>query len=399
MNLSSEQKYLPFTRPSLDEETISAVVEVLRSGWLSTGPQVKNFEESLAEYLNTNNTHRTSSVSRVVKSFTSATEALEVALRVCGIGPGDEVITPSFSFVATSNVILKIGATPVFVDVDLGTRNLKLEDIPKVITQKTKAIMPVHFAGRSVDLQELYYYANKFNLRVIEDAAHAIGSSWQGEKIGSRGDIVVFSFHPNKNITTIEGGAISIDANRSTEIKEIELHRFHGIIKDADNNTDVLIAGGKSNLSDVAACVGVGQLKQLDRFNQRRKELVELYYKLLSVTEKQRSLLQLPLYPQDQLNREGHSWHMFTPLLNLKKLKITRQEFISSMHKLGIGVGIHYPAIHLFELYGKLGYKRGDFPNTEEIGATTITLPLFPAMEDSDVHRVCAAINTLFSTH
>ncbi|MBF0360067.1 MAG: DegT/DnrJ/EryC1/StrS aminotransferase family protein [Oligoflexia bacterium] len=387
--------FLPFTRPTIDEETIAGVTEVLRSGWLATGPQVKSFEESLSDYLGGN---------RIVKSFTSATAGLEIALHICGIGPGDEVITPALSFVATSNVIMRVGARPVFVDVDLDTRNMRLDDIPKVITKKTKAIMPVHFAGRPVDMDKLYAYAKEYNLRVIEDAAHAIGSCWCGKKIGSFGDIVVFSFHANKNMTTIEGGAITLPHDRKDEAKKIELHRWHGITKNVNNDMNVVFAGGKSNLSDVAARVGIGQLRRLDEFNKKRRELVDYYYELLRANEN----LLLPLYPEQSQSvqvseREGHSWHMFAPLIKFEKLNasISRSKFILDMHMRGIGVGIHYPAIHLFELYLKLGerYREGSFPNAEKIGHNTVTLPLFPAMERSDVDRVCDNMNELFSLY
>lgn len=362
--------YLPFTRPALDEETIAGVVETLRSGWLASGPQVQAFEQALSDYLG----------GRPVRTLTSATGALEVALQVCGIGPGDEVITPAMSFAATANVIMRVGATPVFVDVELATRNIDLHQAEAAITPRTRAIMPVHFAGLPVDMERLYTLADDYNLRVIEDAAHAIGSAWQGKRIGGFGDIVSFSFHPNKNMTTIEGGALSL-ANPD-EAKRVDLYRFHGISRDAEGNMDVGLPGGKYNLSDVAARIGLGQLKRLDSFNARRRELVAHYFKHLSADP----ALLLPA-PGD----EGHSWHMFAPLLPLEELSITRRQFIKAMHERGIGVGIHYPAMHLFSLYRGLGYREGDFPGAERIGRETVTLPLFPAMSFADVERVCEA--------
>ena len=190
---------LPFTRPEIDEETIAEVVEVLRSGWLATGPKVAQLEAELSDYCG----------GRPIRSQTSATAGLEMALLACGIGPGDEVITPAMSFVATANVIMRVGARPVFVDVGLDSRNIDLDQVEAAITPRTRALMPVHFAGLPVDMDRLYAIAARHKLRVIEDAAHAIGSSWRGRRIGSFGDLVCFSFHPNKNITTIEGGAIS----------------------------------------------------------------------------------------------------------------------------------------------------------------------------------------------
>lgn len=368
--------YLPFARPTLDEDTIRGVVEVLRSGWLASGPQVLALEQALSDFLG----------GRTVRSFTSATGGLEVALQACGVGPGNEVITPALSFVATANVILRVGAKPVFVDVDLATRNMNLRQTEAAITRNTRALMPVHFAGLPLDMDGLYGLAGRHKLRVIEDAAHAIGSSWKGKKIGSFGDMVCFSFHPNKNMTTIEGGALSLA--HAGEAALIEKLRFHGQSRAANGDLDVELPGGKYNLSDVAARVGLGQLQQLDHFNSRRKQLVKHYF--------QHFRSDPPcLLPPDA---EGHSWHMFTPLLPLDQLKIGRQEFIAKMHDRGIGVGIHYPAIHLFTAYRKRGHKDGDFPNAERIGRETVTLPLFPAMSASDVERVCSAAEDIIGS-
>jgi dTDP-4-amino-4,6-dideoxygalactose transaminase len=368
-------EYLPFTRPTLDEATIQGVAEVLRSGWLASGPNVQKFEKGLSDYLG----------GRPVRSLTSATGGLEVALQVCGIGPGDEVITPAMSFTATPNVIMRVGAKPVFVDVDLVSRNMNLAQAEAAITPRTKALMPVHFAGLPVDMDALYDLAKRHKLRVIEDAAHAIGSAWKGKKIGSFGDIVSFSFHPNKNMTTIEGGALSFADD--SELALFDKLRFHGISRDAEGNMDVSVAGGKYNLSDVAARVGVGQLPHLDAFNARRRQLVARYFERMDTD---------PAFLLPARGDEGHSWHMFAPLLPLEQLKISRKEFIQKMHERNIGVGIHYPALHLFSLYRGLGHKEGDFPNAERIGRETVTLPLFPAMTEADVDRVCAAIQEIF---
>jgi dTDP-4-amino-4,6-dideoxygalactose transaminase len=364
------KKILPFTRPAIDEETIQSVVEVLRSGWLATGPKVAALEAALSSYLG----------GRPVRTQTSATAGMEMALLACGIGKGDEVITPALSFVATANVIVRVGARPVFVDVGLDSRNIDLDQVEAAITPRTRAIMPVHFAGLPVDMDRLYAIAGKHKLRVIEDAAHAIGSAWRGRKIGSFGDLVCFSFHPNKNITTIEGGAIS--GGSPDEIKTIELQRWHGQVKSGVDGFDTLIAGGKSNLSDVAAAVGLGQLRHLEEFNARRRQLVARYFELWS----DKQPVRLP-----ERGDDGHSWHVFTPLLPLDTLRISRPRFIEAMKEQGIGVGVHYPAIHLFAAYRELGYREGQFPNAERIGRETVTLPLFPAMEMSDVDRVVEA--------
>jgi dTDP-4-amino-4,6-dideoxygalactose transaminase len=367
---------LPFTQPSIDEETIRGVAEVLRSGWLASGPQVQRFEAALSTYLG----------GRPVRTAASATQALEIALRVAGVGPGDEVILPAMSFVATANVILRVGATPVFVDVDLATRNVDLSALERAITPATRALMPVHFAGLPVHLDRLYDIATRHNLRVIEDAAHAIGAAWRGRRIGSFGDLVCFSFHPNKNITTIEGGAISI--GRADETALVEEHRFHGIHRDGAT-FDVMLAGGKANMSDVSARVGLGQLPHLDRFNEQRRALADDYFRLLADVDE----LELPA------RGDGHCWHMFCPLLSRERTTLTREQFIHMMGDRRIALGIHYPAMHLFACYRKLGFREGDFPNAERIGSETVTLPLFPAMSTADVERVCTAIRDVLRTH
>lgn len=361
---------LPFTRPTIDEATITAVVETLRSGWLASGPRVLEFEQALSAYVG----------GRAVRVVTSATEAMEIALLICGIGPGDEVITPAMSFAATANVICRVGARPVFVDVGLASRNIDLAATERAITPKTRAILPVHFAGLPVDMDALYALAGKHKLRVIEDAAHAIGSAWQGKRIGSFGDIVCFSFHPNKNMNSIEGGALVL--NTTAEITAVEQHRFHGIQKDVQGNVDVLFPGMKCNLSDVAAAVGIGQLRALEANNARRKTLVARYYARLQTS---------PAFSLPERGDAGHSWHIFAPLLPLAELKIDRAGFIARMRERDIAVGIHYPALHLHSYYRSLGWKHGDFPNAERIGGSIVTLPLFAAMSEQDVDRVVTA--------
>ena len=367
----STKPFLPFTRPTIDEETIQGVAEVLRSGWLASGPNVKKFEAALSEYFG----------GRPVRTQTSATASLEHALLAAGIGAGDEVITPAMSFVATANVIVRVGARPVFVDVGLDTRNIDFDQVEAAITPRTRAIMPVHFTGLPVDMDRLYAIAGRHELRVIEDAAQAIGSAWRGRRIGSFGDLVCFSFHPNKNLTSIEGGCVV--GGSAEEVTQLELHRFHGQTKYAADHVDTLFAGGKANLTDVAARVGLGQLASLERFNARRRELAARYFALWAND----APVRLPARGD-----EGHNWHMFAPLLPLERLRISRLQFIDQMAERGIGVGVHYAAaIHLFTGYRDLGYPEGRFPNAERIGRETVTLPLFPAMELSDVDRVVEA--------
>jgi hypothetical protein len=367
---------LPFTRPTLDEETIQSVVSVLRSGWLASGPRVAEFEADLGRYVG----------GRAVRVMTSATAALEIALATAGVGEGDQVITTPMSWCATANVVLRLGARPVFVDVDLDTRNLNLEQVEAHITPRTRAIMPVHFSGLPVDMDRLYDIARRHRLRVVEDAAHAIGSSWHGRRIGAFGDLVCFSFHPNKNMTTGEGGAIVADSPE--ELRAIEAHRFNGVVKPAPGELDVLFAGMKANMSDIQAAIGIGQLRRLEEFNDARRDLAAHYFARWG----EECPLRLPARGD-----EGHSWHMFAPLLPLDTLRITRQQFIGEMDRRGIAVGIHYPAIHLLTAYRALGHHPGEFPNAERIGRETITLPLFPTMTTDDVDRVVDAVEDILA--
>jgi dTDP-4-amino-4,6-dideoxygalactose transaminase len=374
--------YLPFARPMLDDATIADVGAVLRSGWITSGPRVKEFEAALGEL----------SGKRPVRVVSSATAALEIALRLCGIGPGDEVITAAMTFFAAPNMIVKVGATPVFVDVVPGTRNLDLTAAAARIGPRTKAIMPTHFGGLPCDMDALYALAAQHKLRVIEDAALAIGSSWKGKTIGSFGDICVWSFHPNKNITTIEGGALVVNDER--EVREVETLRFHGISRLPDGTRDVQMASGKFNLPDVNAAVGLRQLAQLKAFNDRRRALATRYFEHLRTDPP--CELPHPGYPSDPA---GHSWNMFAPLLPLPALSLTRQGFREAMEARGIGTGVSYEAAHLATAFRRFGYHRGDLPHTERIADTTVTLPLFPAMTDADVDRVCAACAEVLAAH
>lgn len=365
--------FLPFTRPTIDEETIAGVADVLRSGWITSGPQVKEFEAKLSALFG----------GRPVRVFNSGTAALEIALRLAGVGPGDEVITTPLSWVATSNVVLTVGARPVFVDIDPVTRNIDLDAIEAAITPATKAIMPVDLAGLPVDRDKLYQIANRHGLRVIEDAAQSLGSSWNGNLIGSTGDLVSFSFHPNKNLTSIEGGCLVMTAESDAKI--VEQYRLQGVVRSGVDGMDVEILGGKCNLTDVAAHVGLGQLSRLDEFTRMRRELAREYFKLLDRPEIRAFGLGLPVANFDQSN-----WHMFQVML--PDGSRSRAETMEKLTALGIGTGVHYPVIHLFTLYRNLGWKAGDFPHAEDAGRHILTLPLFPTMTADDVSRVVDAL-------
>jgi dTDP-4-amino-4,6-dideoxygalactose transaminase len=364
--------FLPFTRPQIDEETIAAVVQVLRSGWLTTGPRCAEFEARLSEHCG----------GRLVRVFNSGTAALEVALRLAGIGPDDEVITTPLSWVATANVVLTVGARPVFVDIDPKTRNIDLARIEAAITPRTRAILPVDLAGLPVDRDRLYAIAQRHGLRVIEDAAQSFGAHWRGRPIGSFGDFVAFSFHANKNITTGEGGALVLPDPALAPLAE--RLRLQGVVRHGDGEMSVDVLGGKSNLTDIAAAIGLGQLRHLACFTERRRELARRYFERIDP----RLGLTLPVPDFEQSN-----WHMFQVLLPLSRMRLSRGEFIAAMKERGIGVGVHYPAIHLFGLYRAQGWREGDFPVAERIGRCIVTLPLFPAMTEADVDRVCSALS------
>ena len=373
--MNAPPDFLPMTRPSIDEATIQGVCEVLRCGWITSGAQVKAFEAALSEYFG----------GRPVRAFNSGTATMEVALRIAGVGPGDEVITTPLSWVATSNVILAVGAMPRFVDIDPVTRNIDLNRIEAAITPATRALLPVDLAGLPVDREDLYAIAGRHRLRVIEDAAQAMGSRHHGRPIGSVGDLVSISFHPNKNITTIEGGCLVLNDER--EARLAEQYRLQGVVRSGFDGMEVEVAGGKFNLTDVAARVGLGQLPQLAGFNARRLELAQQYFTQLRARGASGFGLQLP--PEDFANS---NWHMFQVVLPEERLDIARAQVMERLHAAGIGSGAHYPPIHLLALYRRLGFKPGDFPVAEYIGRNILTLPLFPAMRDEDVPRVAETL-------
>ena len=352
--------FLPLTRPTIDEETIAGVAEVLRSGWITSGPKVKELEAKLAE--------------------------------IAGIGPGDEVITTPLSWVATSNVILEVGARPVFVDIDPVTRNLDPARVEAAITPRTRAILPVDLAGLPVDRDRLYAVARQHNLRVVEDAAQSFGSNWQGRRIGATGDFVSISFHPNKNITTIEGGALVMNDER--EAKLAEQYRLQGVVRSGFDGMEVELVGGKFNLTDVAARVGLGQLPRLEEFNARRRELARIYFELLDTAAGQALGLGLP--PRDFAQS---NWHMFQVVLPEERLTIRRAGVMAKLHAAGIGTGVHYPAIHLFAVYRRLGWNDGDLPIAEKVCRNILTLPLFPAMTRDDVARVVRELTAVLEAH
>ena len=374
--------FIPFTRPSFDKETIDAVGDVLRSGWVTSGPKLAEFESVLSEYFG----------GRPVRCFANGTATMKIALQVAGSGPGDEVITTPISWVATSNVILSVGAKPIFVDIDPKTRNIDLQKIAAAITSKTRAIMPVYLAGLPVDMDDLYKLATQHGLRVIEDAAQAFGSSWKGKKIGCIGDLVSFSFQANKNLSTVEGGCLVL--NNSAEATLSEKLRLQGVTRSGMDGMDVDLLGGKDNLTDVNAVIGLHQLRHLPGFQARRAALAHQYFE--QFRKAQSSILPLELPPE---NFTDSNWHMFQIALSLEQLNTNRAQIMAELKEQGIGTGVHYPAITGFTLYRKLGYRLADTPIAERIGRSILTLPLFPTMADGDVDRIVATLVAILNRH
>jgi dTDP-4-amino-4,6-dideoxygalactose transaminase len=367
--------YLKFASPLLDEATVAGVSEVLRSGHIASGPWVQKFEAQLSDFCG----------GRPVRAVTSATAAVEVALQLAGIGPGDEVITSAQSFFTVLNMIVKVGATPIFVDCDLVTRNIDLAQVEAAITPRTRAIVPTHYPGALVDMDALFALARRHELRVIEDAALVLGSRWKGRNVGAFGDLCTFSFHPNKNITSIEGGALVV--NDEAEATRVEALRFHGITYLPDRTRDVAFPGGKFNLPDVNARIGCAQLERLPEFLARRRALVDRYFLRWS-TDPPCVLPPRPARPED----DGYSWNMFCVLLPLDRLKASRKEIRAALERRGIGTGVSYEALHLCTLGRHHGGREGRFPNAERIARETLTLPLHAGMNDADIDRVCGAI-------
>jgi dTDP-4-amino-4,6-dideoxygalactose transaminase len=378
MPTDQTQPFLPFTRPFIDETTIARVAEVLRSGWLtSNGPQVQSFESALSAYFS----------GRPVRTFNSGTCTMEIALRIAGIGPGDEVITTPNSWVATANVILEVGATPVFADIDPRSHNLDMHEVEAVITPRTRAIIPVHMCGLPCDMDALYELAGSRSLRVVEDAAQAIGSTWNGRRLGAFGDLVSFSFQVNKNIMTGEGGCLVV--NTPEEAALAERYRLQGVSRSGLDGIDVDVLGGKYNMTEIAAVIGLEQMRHLATFNAQRLALARHYFQCLGADFESRYGAELPVADFTHAN-----WHMFHLVL---PERIARAAFMRGMLDLNIGVGFHYAAIHLFTLYRQRGFREGMFPVAERVCRQIVTLPLFPAMTMSDVERVVAAVKSILA--
>ena len=387
MTMSMRKEFLPFSRPSITEADIAAVGEVLRSGWITTGSKNAQFEEKFCKY-----TGCTGAV-----ALSSATAGMHLALKALKIGKGDEVITPSMTWVSTVNLIVLSGATPVFVDIDRDTLMVTADLIQEHLSANTRLIIPVHFAGAPVDMAPVRKLAQGRNIAIIEDAAHAIGTEYHGEKIG-KNDTSIFSFHPIKNITSGEGGMFcSDDFDLVDRIRRL---KFHGLGVDAfDRRTQgrspqaqVLEPGFKYNLPDILAVLGIQQLARVEDFNDKRTQLAMHYRERLTEVEELRPLA-VPAYSHK------HSWHLFIVRLDIEKSKLSQNDFMEELKKKNIGTGLHFRAVHRQKYYMEtMKIPSGILPNTEWNSERICSLPLFPGMTHEDVDDVIDTIKDILKS-
>lgn len=374
--------FLPFARPALGEEEIAEVVDTLRSGWITTGPKVERFAEAFGNYVG----------GRFAVPVSSATAGLHVALLALGVGPGDEVITTPLTFVATLNTIVHCGAVPVLADIDASTLNIRVEEVEKRLSPRTKAIVPVHYVGQPADLDPLLELAGGRGISLLEDAAHAVGSEYKGRKIGSFPTTSVFSFHPNKNMTTGEGGMVVTEDEAVFE--KASLLKFHGMDREAwkrfaksgSPRYDVAVPGFKYNMMDIQAALGLHQLPRLEGFLAERARQAARYDELLSG---------LPglILPQRVAYPIRHAWHLYTPLVDIDRLTISRDRFMEELKKRNIGTGLHYAAAHEFSYYAdRFGWRPEDFPEAHFVSERIVSLPLFPGLTEADQDDAVAAV-------
>jgi perosamine synthetase len=384
----ARRTFLPFHQPWIDEDEIAEVVDTLRSGWLTMGPKTLRFEEEFAAYVG----------AKHAVALNSCTSALHLALDAIGIGPGDEVITSTYTFTATAAVILHLGARPVLVDVQPDTLTLDPAQVAAHVRPSTRAIVPVHMAGAPCDLDPLLELAGRHQLRIVEDSAHVLPGQYKGRVIGSIGDMTAFSFYATKNITTGEGGMITTESAEYAD--RLRVRRLHGISRDAWKRYtsegswyyEVEYPGYKYNLTDLAAALGLQQLRRADRFHAIRSHYASLY---------RRGLADLPELILPQAPPWGpHSWHLYVIQLDLDRLAIDRSEFIRLLRAENIGTSVHFIPIHLHPYYReRFGYTPAEFPNALRAYQRAISLPLYPRMSESDVEDVVRAVRSIVERH
>lgn len=392
-------RFLPFALPVIEEEEIREVLDVLRSGWVTTGPKVKLFEGAFAEYIGC----------RHAIAVNSCTAALHLALEAVGIGEGDEIITSPMTFAATSEVIRYFKARPIFVDIESATMNLDVKRLEGAVQERCesgdekrlKAILPVHYAGYPCDMDAILGLAERYGLKIIEDAAHAFPTSYKGRRIGTLGDVTCFSFYATKNITTGEGGMITTENEEYAD--RMRIMSLHGISKDAwkrytaEGNWyyEIVAPGYKYNLTDIAAGLGVAQLRKADAFLKRRMQIADRYHQAFQELNE----LDLPLTVD---GKEGttHSWHLYVIRLRLERLQIDRNKFIDELRRKGIGTSVHFIPLHLHPYYRETyGYQPDDFPVAYETYQRIISLPIYARMTDDDVERVIESVVDVVTSH
>jgi perosamine synthetase len=374
------EKVLPYGRQSIDESDIQAMIEVLRGDYLTTGPKILEFEKAFAQYVG----------AQYAVAVANGTAALHAAAFVAGIGQEDEVITTPITFAASVNCVLYMGGTPVFADIEADTYNIDPLDIRNKITPKTKALIPVHFTGQPVNLDEIHKIAMEHNLIVIEDAAHALGAEYHGQKIGGLSDMAIFSFHPVKHITTGEGGMIT--TNDPGYYQKLLQFRSHGITRDksllesydGDWYYEQQELGFNYRMTDFQAALGLSQLKKVDTFIQRRVEIARQYNQAF------KEMPELVTPYQDK--NLSSSWHLYIIQLNPQFIKLGRKEVFDALKAVNIGVNVHYIPVYYHPYYRRLGYQKGICPVAESYYENAITLPLFPAMTDKDVRYVVETV-------
>ncbi len=381
--------FLPFSTPTIEDAEINEVIDSLKSGWITTGPKVKRFEEDFRAYVG----------APFAVPLSSATAGLHLTLLALAIKEGDEIITTPMTFASTVSMIILCGGTPVLADIEPGTLNIDVNEVRRRITPRTRAIIPVHFAGQSCDMDPLFALAGEFDLTIIEDAAHAAGTEYKGRRIGSLDSISIFSFHPNKNITTGEGGMVC--TADETLAEEISLLKFHGMSREAwkrfaasgTPNYDILLPGFKYNMMDIQAAIGIHQLPRLDGFIVKRAEIAEYYNRELADVQE----LAVPQYAPYQ---QRHAWHLYTPLVRIEKLSIDRDRFMEELKKHNIGSGLHYKAIHHHAWYREhMPIADSQLPNASYASERILSLPLFPKMTMDDARDVVEAVKDVIAAH
>jgi dTDP-4-amino-4,6-dideoxygalactose transaminase len=384
---SKRNNFLPYCLPSVGEEEIAEVVATIRAGWLTTGPKVKQFEEGFANYVG----------ARHAIAVNSCTAALHVALRALDIGPGDEVIVPTMTFCSTANVVVHLGAKPVLVDISENF-HITIEGIEKAITPRTRAIIPVHYAGQACDMDEICALADSLGISIIEDAAHAAGAEYHGRKIGTHGRAVAFSFYATKNMTTGEGGMITTNDNRLAErMRPLVLH---GMNKDAWKRYtevgswyyEICEAGYKYNMTDIQAALGIHQLSRLDAFNRRRQDIAGQYQQAFAEMPE----LRLPRLLPDR----NHVFYHYPLHIVENRLAIDRAQFIQELNAARIGASVHFIPVHKHPFYQReYNYQPSDFPVAEQIYAGLFSIPLYPKMSDQDVADVINAVRDIVTRY